>query len=224
MPRRLELDRAARIAADGDARAALTALPWLTEQIATDASAGRFLAWGASTAVDEHAGPVIGIDLFDRLHELAGLQANWPVGNAGLLHVYGYLLSVAPTPYGPKRDRWLDGRLALAYGRPADWFLPWHGTTTLLARVTAEASALLDDPEAARREALTGFATRTAVRAAPGAPAAALAYALDDDRGTRLITTFPIDADPAAFLRALDGDAPRLRWNAVARGGATRGG
>ena len=42
----------------------------------------------------------------------AGLAAAFPVGNAGLLHVYGYWFSDEPTPYGFKRDRWVDGALA----------------------------------------------------------------------------------------------------------------
>ncbi len=88
---------------------------------------------------------MVAASVFRALHERAGIDARFPVGNAGLLHVYGYLLSTTPTPYGLKRERWLDGELARAYGLAADAFLPWALPTgeTLLARVTAAAAALL---------------------------------------------------------------------------------
>ncbi len=73
---------------------------------------------------------------FEALHDRAGLDSAWPVGNAGLLHVYGYLLSTTPTPYGLKRDRWLGGELARACGLAPDAFVPWIGERTLLDRVT----------------------------------------------------------------------------------------
>ncbi len=139
------LDAAAALAT-GDPAAAFDLLPWLGTSIDADAAARRFRRMGLSTVIDENTGTsVVAASVFRALHERAGIDARFPVGNAGLLHVYGYLLSTTPTPYGLKRERWLDGELARAYGLAADAFLPWALPTgeTLLARVTAAAAALL---------------------------------------------------------------------------------
>ncbi|MEX8032402.1 amino acid deaminase [Microbacterium sp. 20-116] len=201
------LDAAADLAVT-DPVAAIDSLPWLSAALAEDRAAGRFAAWGHSTVIDENVGAaVLPRALFDELHRRAGLAATWPIGNAGVLHVYGYLLSTTPTPYGLKRERWLTSDLERACGLEAGAFTPWAGAQTLLSRATAAASALL-----ARPGALTEQAEGRTARIALGAPlpegTAALAYAVDG----LLITMFPV-ADPGA-LRA-DLGAPRLRWNAA---------
>lgn len=201
------LDTAAHLAAT-DPAAAIDSLPWLTAALAEDRAAGRFAAWGRSTVIDENVGAaVLPRAVFDELHERAGLTAEWPIGNAGVLHVYGYLLSTTPTPYGLKRERWLSGELERACGLETGALLPWAGAETLLSRATAAASALL-----ARSDAVTEqFEGRTA-RIALGAPvpdgSAALAYAVDG----LIVTTFPV-ADPVGVRAGLG--APRLRWNAA---------
>jgi hypothetical protein len=185
---------------------------WLGAAIDEDTAAGRFSSWGASTVIDEHTGgPVVPRALFEALHDRAGLVATWPVGNAGLLHVYGYLLSEVPTPYGLKRERWLDGALARAFGLPDDEFVPWARTSSLLSRVTAAAEEVLarpvrtaDGPSGRMRLAL-GDSTDT--------DAVALVYAIDES----LITTFPV-ASAAAVLADWDADPGRLRWNAATGG------
>jgi hypothetical protein len=198
---------AASVAAAADPDAAIDALPWLADALARDAAAHRFDAWGRSTVVDENAGAVLPEALFAALHRRAGLVAAWPVGNAGLLHVYGYLLSTTPTPYGLKRERWLAGDLARACGLPADAFLPWTGASTLLARATAAARALLVRPDV-RREDVDGVPAVIALGAPDAGGTSALAYAV----GGRLVTMFPV-ADPVALVRDLG--LPRLRWNAA---------
>lgn len=195
-------------AASDDASAAIAMLPWLGASIDADAAAGRFDRWGRSTVIDENTGSaVVTVGLFDQLHTRAGISATFPVGNAGLLHVYGYLLSTEPTPYGLKRERWLDGALARAYGLDADAFLPWTPPDTLLARVDAAASALLTTATV-HEEDLGDTVARIAVaRYAPSGP-----FALAYEVGGRLITTFPV-ASPEVVAGRPDG---RLRWNAVA--------
>ena len=185
---------------------------WLGAAIDEDTAAGRFSSWGASTVIDEHTGgPVVPRVLFEALHAHAGIAATWPVGNAGLLHVYGYLLSSVPTPYGLKRDRWLDGALARAFGLPDDEFVPWARASSLLSRVTAAAQDLLarpvrtaDGPSGRMRLALGDRSDTDAV---------ALVYGIDE----RLITTFPV-ASGAAVLEEWDADPGRRRWNAAAAG------
>jgi len=196
--------------AQSDPVGALERHPWLGAAIDADAAAGRFARWGRSTVIDEHAGTaVVPEALFDALHARAGLDAAWPIGNAGLLHIYGYLLSTVPTPYGFKRERWLNGALARAYGLPADAFVPWASSRTTLERVTDAMTGLLARAEA--RTAVVGdsVASLGLARHADGGPFA-LAYAL----GGRLVTTFPVGSADE-ILAEWDAEPARPRWNAV---------
>lgn len=212
-----QLTQAAHLAADGTAagaRAALDALPWLTSALRDDDDADRLPAWGRSTVVDENTGSaVISRALFDELHDRAGIDADWPVGNAGVLHCYGYLLSIERTPYGLKRDRWIEGALARACGLPADAFHPWLEGPTLLARATVAATALLTAASSGAVQTIAGRETLLAL-AAPQGPTA-LAYAVAPHAGAAplLITMFPV-ADASVPLTEFTAD-PRLRWNAV---------
>ena len=217
---RARLDAAAA-RAGSDPAAAIALLPWLGASIDADAAASRFEEWGLSTVIDENTGSaVVPASVFAALHARAGVDADFPIGNAGVLHVYGYLLSTTPTPYGLKRDRWLDGALARAYGLAPDAFLPWTfpAAGTLLARVTGAASALLSREPARREQLGSGAVGVTAIGSPPtsgrSAPSA-LAYAVTRGSELRLITTFPV-ASPETVLAAVDTDGPRLRWNAVA--------
>jgi len=195
------------------AQGAIHALPWLDASIRADREAERFAAWGRSTAVDENTGTgVIAPAMFDELHRRAGLPATWPVGNAGLLHCYGYLLSREPTPYGLKSDRWLTPTLAVACGLPEDAFLPWIPGPTLLDRATAAAAALSAGPHAST-VIVDGRESRVSLGASEGP--AALAYAVAPSPGLPPlpVTLFPV-TDAAAVLTEF-ATLPRLRWNAV---------
>lgn len=200
---------AAALRAQYDPVGALEEHPWLGAAIDADVAAGRFGHWGASTVVDENTGSaVLSRAVFDALHDRAGLPSAWPVGNAGLLHVYGYLLSTTPTPYGLKRDRWIDGALARAYGLAGDEFVPWARRPTLLARVTQAADGLL--AESRVRVAASNGAALALGRALHEGPWA-LAYAVEG----RLITTFPV-VSSEVVLTEWDAAPDRLRWNAHA--------
>ena len=158
-------------------------------EVRADAAAGRFSSWGGSTLIDEFTGvPSIPRELFDALHEAAGIRATFPVGNAGLLHVYGYWFSRVRTPFGYKRDRWLQGDLARALGCAGQEFL--LGTTesgTTLARVTRAALPVLLDPPAGATVAEAEFGSPSGPRVArvvlhaaePGGPTA-LVYGIGD--------------------------------------------
>lgn len=205
-------------------------LPRALADIRADAATGLFAAWGRSTVIDENTGtPVIDRAMFDELHAAAGLAAAFPVGNAGLLHVYGYWFSDEPTPYGFKRDRWVDGALALALGLPAEAF-HLGGEGTLLERVTAAVRPPLLDPPAAARGAadvrladavgrvvlLGADAASTDTTEMPEATApspTALVYGIDAGEGFRLITAFPLAGDPQEVLAEFV-EHPRYRWNA----------
>ncbi len=201
--------------------------------IRRDAAAGRFAQWGLSTLIDEFTGvPSIEKDLFDTLHRAAGIAAEFPIGNAGVLHVYGYWFSEVPTPFGYKRDRWADGQLAQALGFDADAFLleaeSESGTTelgssasTLLERVTkAVLPALLAPPaDAITADVVVGEYRTRVIALAPleGTPSA-LVYGIAPiaaPMNFRLVTTFPVASDPAVMVAECITD-PRLRFNAIA--------
>ncbi|CAN5205352.1 hypothetical protein BH11ACT4_BH11ACT4_01380 [soil metagenome] len=191
-------------------------VPWFAGQIEADAAAGRFAEWASSTVIDENtAATVVPRRVFDELHGIAGLPGEWPVGNAGLLHVYGYLLSAVPTPYGLKHERWTGGGLAVALGLEPTAFVPWlDAAETTLQRVTGAALPLLHSPAAPLLwiddRTTAGELVRTIV--IPGA----LAYGV----GGRLTTVFPVDTGAAGWERAILDGPPRLRYNAVAEGAA----
>ncbi|MET4582203.1 hypothetical protein ABIE21_001693 [Conyzicola nivalis] len=216
---------------------------WLAEQVEADAAADRFSLWGRSTVVDENTGsPVISEALFAELHRMAGLDAVWPIGNAGLLHVYGYLLSTVDTPYGRKRDRWLGGGVARAFGLPDDAFAPWFVApwfvasaardSTPLERVVTVAMPYVEDPAGGDATLMwvdergpgpatdthDTFARTVIVQARSGATA--LLYAVGTGGSLLLVTLFPLawsasDRDGAAWLAAIEAGVPRLRYNAI---------
>jgi hypothetical protein len=197
------------------------------EQIAQDAAAGRFDDWALSTVIDENVQkPVITAAQFDDLHAAAGLSADWPIGNAGLLHVYGYLLSTVVTPYGLKGDRWRDGELAQLFGLAPGAFLLDSAAaagTTVLQRVTDAAMPHLVHPAHSRGDGLViddetpdGQAfLRTTVTTVPGHASAALVYGACEAGRMRLITAFPLIDPTPASLDALATEPPRLRYNAA---------
>jgi hypothetical protein len=206
----IETLNAAAVRARTAPEAVLDDHPWLGAAIDEDAAAGRFDAWGSSTVIDEYTQTaIIAPPLFEALHARADVPAQWPVGNAGLLHVYGYLLSTEPTPYGLKRTRWLDGALAEAYGRVADAFVPWAHPRTLLDRVSEAATGLLER-DVARTSSTSGTETTLALGRARTEGSWALAYAVNG----LLVTTFVVHS-AEEILVAWDADPERLRWNAV---------
>lgn len=193
-------------------------------QIARDAAAGRFACWGSSTLIDEFT-RVATIDraLSEELHRAAGLASEFPIGNAGLLHVYGYWFSEVPTPFGFKRDRWQQGELAGALGLPRDAFHLEHTSgRTLLDRVQAEMLPLLRRPPAQALHAeavVSGKLTRAVVCGAGQDTPAALIYGLASSSQAQadelsLITAFPVVGDPTPLLTEFQ-QHPSLRWNAV---------
>lgn len=199
---------AARAAIDPEGVLEKTA--WLGLAIDSDARAGRFDGWGWSTVMDEHVGgAVVPEALFAALHARAGIRAQWPAGNAGLLHVYGYLLSTVRTPYGFKRDRWLDGALACAYGLPAQAFVPWASDRTLLDRVT-DATDKLRQRKPVRVAKIAGASTSLSLGQRVQGGACPLLYLVDG----RLVTTFLVEF-PEQILAEWDEEPPRLRWNAA---------
>jgi len=201
------------------ADAAIDAVPGLTAAIARDRADGAFAAWGRSTVRDENTGePVLPAGLVTALHARAGLETDGERGNAGLLHVYGYLFSTVPTPYGAKHERWTGGAVAAALGLPADALVPWGaGQRTPLSALTELAAGRLAAPPPAAvviDETGEGLAARTVIDA--GLLVYGVGAGLD---ALRLVTVFPVG--PGAIEAATSG-APRLRYNALDAAGRAR--
>lgn len=207
-------------------------LAFVLDCVRDDAAAGRLAEWGSSSVIDEHTNTAsFGRALFDALHAAAGLHAEFPVGHAGLIHVYGYWFSEVATPFGFKRARWQDGELARALGRSDDAFHLRRGSplrdpeSTPLQRVTEAALPPLRHPIAGSPvgEALIGERLSRVVlveRAGADGPAAlvygiAAASVTHVDEPLRLITAFPYDGDRQELIAEFEA-YPAPRWNAVA--------
>lgn len=187
--------------------------------VIADARAGRFAAWGMSTVVDEFVGEaVLAEEVVVALHRLAHVPSRFPVGNAGVLHVYGYWFAPRPTPFGYKRDRWVDGRLASAFGLPREAFIPGADPkATPLQRVTEVGVAVLEEPRSAfaTADAVVGDAlTRVCLARSAGQDAMALVYGVVAADGARLLTTFPVEGEVSGLVEDFAA-RPRWRWNAV---------
>jgi hypothetical protein len=219
MARIEDLDRVAAAAANGTPDAAATQLAALDELVAAvdaDRAAGTFARWGRAVARDARTGAeLLPRPLFEALHDRAGLDAAWPVGNAGLLQTYGSLLSPdAPAEHG--RERWFGGALATALGLDPGAFAPWAGERTLLSRATEAATVLLaSGGEFSWYALVDGRATRAVLSHEHGG-SRALAYAVAPEPGTRplLVALLPVtQAEPVR--RELDEASARLRWGAA---------
>ncbi len=196
----------------------------MNNALVADAAAGRFVHWGRSTTVDEHTGePVLDAALVRGLHRAAGLVTDGVVGNAGLIHVYGYLLATAATPYGPKHARWTEGGVARALGLDPAALLPGAaGEPTPLATLTPILERLLSTPPSEAMvvdEAGNRVAARTVLLAAPSG--GLLVYGVGVAGPMLPVTVFPI-ADPASTLAEIEAEPPRLRYNAVDATGTAR--
>jgi len=200
----------------GAAAEALAAIDGLAAAIDADRAAGLFGRWGLATAVDASTGEtLLPQQLFEALHERAGLNATWPIGNAGLLQTYGSLL--APAGAGdPIRERWLGPELATGLGLDGAHFAPWEGSRTLLDRATEAAAVLLaSGGEFSWYSLADGRATR-AVLSHEHDGSRALAYAVAPAPGTSplLVALLPV-AQAETVRRDLDEAASRLRWHAA---------
>lgn len=110
----------------------------LVSQIEFDGTSASLLRlWGLSINEDEIAGEtIVHPGIIRTIGELAGEDCSGEIVHAGLQHTYGYLLSTIETPFGFKRDRWVDPVIehGLSISEPALRPFPVRGT--LLANLT----------------------------------------------------------------------------------------
>lgn len=86
-------------------------VPRIARQLASDVARPACLeAWGTSANFDENArATIVQPAILDEIGRRAGVVIrDGEVCHAGLLHTYGYLFSTLETPYGYKRERWLQ--------------------------------------------------------------------------------------------------------------------
>ena len=99
--------------------------------------------WGRSVNTDEFANQdIVAPDILSLLGEIIGVPMRPPGFHAGIQHTYGYLLSRIATPYGFKRDRWIQSTIEGGFGLPRQSLqaLPRRGT--LLGNLTIFLSRL----------------------------------------------------------------------------------
>ena len=139
-----QLDRIAqRLVADaGKGRVTTCALkeqaPTIARQIVSDAGSPLLSMWGISSNFDENARATItDAKIVTAIGSLAGVKMRSGKGcHAGLLHTYGYLFSRLQTPYGYKRDRWLQPTIENGLQLPPYTVRAEPGEGTLLQNLT----------------------------------------------------------------------------------------
>ncbi|MEL6105552.1 MAG: hypothetical protein AAFU85_05935 [Planctomycetota bacterium] len=112
--------------------------PVLEDQIRRDARRNGPLAfWGRSRNHDEFARqPIVDPLVLRLLERLTGRKLAAQTPHAGLQHCYGYLFSNLETPYGYKRQRWIETGLEDSLGLHPSTLSPTPNCGTLLANAT----------------------------------------------------------------------------------------
>lgn len=112
--------------------------PELVTQVEADCGPrGPLPFWGWCRNIDENAHQVIvNPSIQETIFFIAGQPFSPEHPHAGLQHTYGYLFSIIDTPYGRKRDRWVDTSLEAAFDLPSDVLSPSPNDGTLLANAT----------------------------------------------------------------------------------------
>lgn len=99
--------------------------------------------WGRSVNTDELANQdIVAAEILSLLGEITGVPMRPPGFHAGIQHTYGYLLSRIETPYGFKRDRWIQSTIEDGFGLPRQSLQPLPRRGTLLGNLTVFLSQL----------------------------------------------------------------------------------
>ena len=109
--------------------------PQIAEQLRQCVDSSVLDLWGWSKNIDENTKTTIVepriLSAIGRLAKTT-IRKQHGVYHAGLLHTYGYLLSLIETPYGRKRERWLKGRIERGLGLPEETISAYPKAGTLL--------------------------------------------------------------------------------------------
>ena len=113
-------------------------VPNIVEQLQVDVRPrGPMSFWGRSHNFDELANAQI-VDpvILQAIGHFANRQLSIRCPHAGLQHTYGYLFSVLKTPYGYKRDRWLETSIEDAFRLDRSTLSPSPLSGSLLANAS----------------------------------------------------------------------------------------
>lgn len=112
--------------------------PELTAQIQFDAQHRTMLdLWGESVNFDEISEvQIVSHGIMSAIGELVRIPCDDSVIHAGLQHTYGYLLSALQTPFGFKRDRWIQDTIEAGFGLRHPALRPWPVAGSLLLNAT----------------------------------------------------------------------------------------
>lgn len=196
--------------------------PWLVEQVEASSTDDAQLAmWTSSTVIDDNLqAPVFDKPIFSWLHRGETGSYKFPIGHAGLMHTYGYLLSSVETPYGLKRTRWLTPDLANAFGLDPSYFYPTASTVPLMERVASIAVPVLTDPVGESRTVLAFdevIDARTRMRTVyvcdPAIGQTAVVYGLVTGTDAQVVSTFPVQPLTAEWARGRISEPTRYRYN-----------
>ncbi|MCZ4080304.1 hypothetical protein O1W68_20355 [Rhodococcus sp. H36-A4] len=177
--------------------------------------------WRSSTVIDDNAqAPMFDEPMFSWLHRGVPGAFDSPIGHAGLIHVYGYLLSAVATPYGLKRQRWLTNDLAKAFRLESSFFFPTASTVPLMERVASVALPTLTDPAADSRTILAFDEVidrrrrmRTVCIRDPMTNSTALLYGSFSGDDIQIVTAFPIGPLTARAAQDRLAEPARYRYN-----------
>lgn len=117
--------------------------------------------WGLSSNFDEIAQTeLVAPELLNLIGGITQIPMRGPGYHAGLQHTYGYLLSLIQTPYGFKRDRWLQPTIEEGFGLPKFSLQAFPKRGTLLTNLTLFLSqlSLSDQPSLQIDGAVANFA------------------------------------------------------------------
>lgn len=194
---------------------------WFADQVeGSKSDPAQMALWTSSTVIDDNVqGAVFGPEVFSWIHEGAPGSYDFPVGHAGLMHTYGYLLSTVVTPYGLKSQRWLTTDLAEAFGVDPHFFHPTYSTVPLMERVASKAMPILTNPGGSR----TVFTVdevidhrsrmRTVYVSNPMTHATAVVYGVVTGDRAQIVSTFPVGPLDEEFVRGWLTKPMRYRYN-----------
>ncbi|CAH0230591.1 hypothetical protein [Rhodococcoides fascians] len=200
---------------DSDAR-------WFGEQVeASRCDPVEMAKWTSSTVIDDNVqAPVFNERVFSWLHRGVPGAFEFPNGHAGLMHVYGYLLSSVETPYGLKRRRWLTDDLANALGLKPSFFFPTASTVPLMERVASVVLPTLTDPLADSRTILgidevvdRRRRMRTVYLRDRMTNSTALLYGSVSGDDIQIVTAFPIGPMTSQSVQDRLAEPARYRYN-----------
>ena len=115
---------------------------------ADGADAGILGAWGYCSNYDEYAlATIVPPPVLEALSEVSGVTLSTPPRHAGFMHTYGYLLTNLETPFGTKRQRWVEPTVERGLGFTRPTLRPEPEAGTLLVNLTAAIARVLPDLE-----------------------------------------------------------------------------